>query len=107
LIETPEPLWRWRMLPQEETDADGTKYYVLKPQDALSVVSGPGSNFVRQFITTTGGGRILALLHPNPPGTRVELLLRRHTHELFGETPVAPVPLLTVSLAKAPWEEVQ
>ena len=105
LLETPEPLWRWRPVPQEVPDDAGTRRFELVPQCWLDVEETAGGDVVAQFVVTTGGSRALILLWPPARGNALYLDLRRHHHRLFErDTTVQTVPLLNVPLGMAPWE---
>jgi hypothetical protein len=110
LLETPEPLWRWRAVPQEVTDRHGTRRYQLRPQAWLDVVETPSDGQrVLRFVHSTSGDRTLVMLQPTAlvSGGTLSLALRRAHHPLFeGEPAPAPAPLCTITLhIKAPWEE--
>ncbi len=107
LLETPEPLWRWRDIPAEVTDAHGVQRYQLQPQAWLAVVETPaGESLVARFVHATDGGRTLVVLKPNTRGSTLALALRRSHHQLFeGDTTAENATLVTASLAMAPWED--
>ncbi|AIQ11505.1 hypothetical protein [Paenibacillus durus] len=107
LIETTEPLWRWRDVPQEVTDSHGTRRYQLQPVTWLDVIETPaGVRLVSRFVRSSGGGRTLVVLKPSARGGTLSLALRRTYHILFeGYTAVKTASLTTVSLAMAPWED--
>src|SRR5213079_929685 len=69
LLETLEPLWRFRGVPEEVPDDTGTRHYKLKSEPWLDVVevinAGP---LVSRFVFSAGGGRTLVLLGPNARG---------------------------------------
>ena len=106
LLETPEPLWRWRPVPREVPDEAGTRRFQLVPQCWLDVEETTMGDVVAQFIVTPGGSRALALLRPPARGKTLQLDLRRHPHRLFEGNPAVqpPLTLLNIPLATAPWE---
>lgn len=107
LIETTEPLWRWRDVPQEVRDSHGTRRYQLQPAVWLDVIeTTAGVRLVSRFIRSSGGGRTLVVLKPSARGGTLSLALRHTHHTLFeGTTAVRTASLKTVSLAMAPWED--
>ncbi|MDC0759247.1 hypothetical protein POF51_00935 [Brevibacillus sp. AG] len=107
LIETTEPLWRWRDVPQEVIDQHGTRRYQQQPCAWLDVFETSASmRLVSRFVHSSGGGRALVVLNPSSGGGTLSLTLRRTHHTLFeGNTAVKTAVLKTVSLAMAPWED--
>jgi hypothetical protein len=110
LLETPEPVWRWRSVPEQVTDKHGTRRYQLKSQAWLDMIETPvDGTRVRRFIHSSSGDRTLVILQPLPSGTggTLSLALRRAHHPLFeGGSAPALASLCTISLAAmAPWEE--
>jgi hypothetical protein len=105
LLETPEPVWRFRDTPAELLDADGTKRWQLSPTPWLEVADSPA---VRGFIRSTDGGRTLALLVPQIAvgGGTVALSLRRIHHPMLEGDVAAPVAelLAEVLRPRATWE---
>lgn len=107
LLETPEPLWRWRQVPVEVTDSHGTRRYQLQPQPWLDVVETPaGGPLVSRFVHSTDGGRTLVMLQPAARGGTLTLALRRTHHPLFeGDQAAETAALAAITLAMAPWED--
>lgn len=105
LIETTEPLWRWRDVPQEVTDEDGN-YYQLQPQPWLDVFETPiDGAVVSRLVASTGGCRTMIIFNSAARGGTLSLSLRRYHHSLFeGDNSVETAALQVVNLAKAPWE---
>jgi hypothetical protein len=108
LLETPEPLWRLRDVPKEVTDTEGTRRYQLQPQPWLDVVEAPaGGSLVSRLVYSTSADRTLVILGPVARGGMLHLALRRAHHPLFeGSEAIETAVLATVSLAKAPWEDL-
>lgn len=106
LLETTEPLWRWRQVPEEVTDQAGTRRWQLRPKPWLDVIEPSGAaSVVTRFVSSAGGGRTLALLRPGARGGTLNLALRQTHHDLFdGDHAVETTKLATASLAMAPWE---
>jgi hypothetical protein len=106
LLETTEPLWRWRQVPEEVTDQAGTRRWKLQPKPWLDVIETPGDvQVVTRFISSAGGGRTLVLLRPGARGATLNVALRQTHHVLFeGYPTVETAKLVTASLAMAPWE---
>jgi hypothetical protein len=106
LIETPEPLWRWRDTPQGVTDA-GTQRYIMGPTVWLDVIETPDATpLVIRFVSSAGGGRTLVVLAPNARGAVLKLALRRTNSPLIeGDKAVETVQLIAASLTAAPWED--
>lgn len=109
LIETPEPIWRWRTVPQEVTDEHGTRRYQLKQQSRLKMVeTTAGEQQVLRFFHSTSRDRTLAILKPSVTvsGGSLSLALRLIHHPLFEGSlpPEELIPLITLSM-QAPWEE--
>jgi hypothetical protein len=106
LLETPEPLWRFRDIPEELEDEDGVKRWQLSPKAWLEVADSPA---VVEFVHSTDGGRTLALLDPQIAvgGGNLSLALRRIHHPMFEGAVGSPPPqdLLSATLApRATWE---
>jgi hypothetical protein len=105
LLETPEPLWRFRRIPAELSDGDGTKRWQLSPTPWLEVADSPA---VLGFVRSTDGGRTLALLDPQiaVAGGNVSLSLRRIHHPMLeGDVAAPTADLLTEVLQpRATWE---
>jgi hypothetical protein len=109
LLETPEPLWRFRDIPEELPDGAGTKRWQLSPKPWLEVIdSEPGGPAVTGFVRSTDGGRTLALLDSQIAvgGGNVSLSLRRYRHAMFeGDAATPTAELLAAALApRATWE---
>jgi hypothetical protein len=112
LIETPEPLWRTRDVPQEVSDATGTRRFALQASPWLSVVETPlAGSVVSRLVRTTEGARTLVLLTPAvaQAGGTLALALARGHHELFeGDSGVELAGLGQLPLpTAAPWEAGQ
>ena len=109
LIETPEPLWRARDVPDEVTDSAGTRRFALQSRPWLSVLESPvGASVASRFVHTTDGARTLVILTPAiaQTGGTLALAASRAHHELFeGDTGAQTVGLgqLAVPIG-APWE---
>ena len=109
LLETPEPLWRFRDIPEELPDGAGTKRWQLNPKPWLEVIdSQAGGPAVLGLVRSTDGGRTLALLHPQIAviGGDVSLSLRRYHHPMFeGDLATPTQKLLVATLApRYSWE---
>lgn len=106
LIETPEPLWRSRDVPELGDDGDGIKRYRMVPKPWLEVIeTTAGARQVSCFVHSTEGGRTLVLLLPNARGATMTLGLQRTHHQAVeGDSAVEMVTLLSVGLAHPPWE---
>ncbi|HJW91692.1 MAG TPA: hypothetical protein VJ436_13710 [Anaerolineales bacterium] len=107
LLDLPEPLWRWRLIPQKEigSDPNKTERYVLRREAWLELVEIPSVRFVHRFIYTPGGGRTLVIFQPGILGVTVEFAIRKTLNEtLDGATGSVTLPLRPISLAGAPWE---
>ncbi len=105
LLDTPEPLWRWRDVPTEVTDPAGTRRWELRRQPWLDVVDTPaGSLPVTRFIHSTDGARTLVMLSPLIfLNGSVSLSLRRSRHPVFeGDAGVETTPLVTTRLTVLP-----
>jgi hypothetical protein len=107
LLETPEPLWRQREVPNEVVDEDGTRRFQMVAEPWLGVVAAPAAApLVERLVRSTDGSRTLVLLQPGARGGSLGLSLRRLHHPLFEAGPAPdPWPLVTADLAQAPWEE--
>jgi hypothetical protein len=104
LIETPEPLWRERMVPGLVGDAQGTQRYQLVPAPWIGVTE-TSAGQVTSLVHSTEGGRTLALLRENARGATVTLSLQRHRHLLIeGDETVETTTLFTAALVAPPWE---
>ena len=106
LLETPEPLWRFRDIPEELEDEDGVKRFAAEPEGVARGGRLPSRGRVRH---STDGGRTLALLDPQIAvvGGNVSLSLRRIHHPMFEGAVGSPPPqdLLGATLApRATWE---
>lgn len=107
LIEAPEPLWRWRDVPREVADQDGTRRFELRPAAWLEVAAGTPAA-VSALVRSTGGTRTLVRVSPlagaTPP--TLTLWLRRLPLPLFeAGGSIEQQPLATIDLAaRAPWE---
>jgi hypothetical protein len=108
LLETPEPLWRARGVPQEVQDGQGTSRYQLVPQAWLDVIeTPPAAPLVVRLVHSTDGGRTLAMLGPAARGGTLNLALRRTHHPLFEDDTVSTIAsLVSAVLTAAPWEEL-
>lgn len=111
MIETTEPLWRDRGVPQELPDAHGTCRYQLQSQPWLEVTENESAagRLVSRFVRATSGDRTLAILEPWVPNTggALSLELCRHHHRLFeGDTDDEDALLVALHLdPRAPWEQ--
>ena len=109
LLETPEPLWRWRDVPAPVKDEHGmTRQYRLQPTPWLDIIETPtAGRLVTRLIYSVDGARTLALLDGARGGT-LSLALRRTFHSLF-EGPKPPPPaihtLVAATLDSAPGEK--
>ena len=111
LLETPEPLWRERQIPEIVTepvgDPNAVRRYKLVPRPWLDLVeTTAGAAQVARFVHSTDGGRTLAVLQPTARGATLNLALRRTHHPLFeGDALLETAPVVAASLMKAPWED--
>ncbi|MFE7375673.1 hypothetical protein ACFU6E_13400 [Bacillus cereus] len=107
LIETTEPIWRWRDVPEEVKDEHDTYRYELVSEVWLDMFeSTAGNKLVSRFVYSTSCDRTLVILKPASKGSKLPLSLRRYNHKLFeGNTNTEVVELQPVSLEKAPWED--
>ncbi len=107
LVETPEPLWRWRDVPREVPDSRGTRRYQLRPQPWLDVVATSERDpLILGFVHSTDGARTLVMLQAAARGQLLGLELRRTHQTLFeGNQDEEKAALAAVSLATAPWED--
>jgi hypothetical protein len=106
LLETPEPLWRWRDVPEHVTDPNGTRRWELRQQASLEVGDTGAAGTPTRLVHSTDGARTVVVLSPFviATGGRVALELRRMHHPLFeGDVAVEREPLVTLKLARPPW----
>jgi hypothetical protein len=107
LLNLPEPLWRWRQVPEKHIDPNDplkTESYLLKQQAWLELVES-GGPVARGITYTPGGGRSLVVLQPNARGGSLDLAVRRTRVKLLdGSEGVDNLPLRSLPLAQAPWE---
>jgi hypothetical protein len=62
---------------------------------------------VNRFVYSTSGARTLVLLNANMRGRTLHLVLQRNYSGLLDPPATSgPAPLLSASLAQAPWEDV-
>jgi hypothetical protein len=110
-IETTEPQWRTRGVPElvlsSPGDPDGIKHYRMVQRPWLDLTeSSAGPARVSRFVHSTDGARTLAILKPGVRGGTLKISLRRLPHPLFEGGGATTVALLaTVDLTKAPWED--
>ncbi len=112
LIDSSEPLVRFRNLPVAESDPHPphSTAYVMRPVKWLTLEAAPGAaSKVDKIIFAPGGQRALVTLQANARGTSLKLLLRSialTAPYLDGPSAVDGVtPILDTILARAPWEE--
>jgi hypothetical protein len=106
LLETPEPHWRVRSVPQgaKGNDAAPIKRNRLVPARWLEIAE-PGP-LVTRLIFSTAKDRTLIFLASNARGATLNLSLHRTFHPLIEAQPSPPdADLLSVELKSAPWEE--
>jgi large repetitive protein len=108
LIDTPEPLWRSRLEPQEkqpDPNPLGLTRWALLPTPWLEPVE-TSVGVVQRFVRDTSGARTLVLLNAGQRGKTLELKLRRHVRELVDNAATATLHanLLSAPLLRAPWE---
>ena len=113
LIDSSEPMWRNRPIPTKMTDPGpaAAQRYDLDPQPWLSLDQQAGGDpIVDHIVAAPGGQRALITLKPNSRGKHIKLGLRRIAHlEPYLDGPGAIDQfsnILDLSLAAAPWEEV-
>lgn len=103
LVEAPERLWRERMVPSEKT-VDGVTAYVRDVQQWLSVADRSEPQTVARLVWTTGGTRMIAILHPNARGKLLRLDLVRTHHTLYEGDTGGPSGRIAEFRLTAPWE---
>lgn len=104
LVETLEPVFRRRGVPELLTDVEGRKAYrrVARPSLELRDVAAPVAT---RIVATTGGMRTLFLVPPNARDGTLRLVLRRTFHLLAdGRSGVRDAPAGEFVLAAPPWE---
>jgi hypothetical protein len=109
LLESPEPLWRERDMPQEVSDAHGTRRFELRSQRWLEVTETPSAAAIAtRLIHPTDGARTLVMLAPQVAGSggALSLGLRRLRHPLLdGDSTIEIADLGSIAIpARAPWE---
>lgn len=110
LIDSPEPLWRWRQVPHEIMDAerpDRVKWWRLQDTLWLELIEAPTEGaIVSRFAYNQGGARTLVLLKPNARGGRLNVSLKKTPHHLLDtDMNGLTLPLIVANLEAAPWEE--
>lgn len=108
LIDTPEPLWRSRLEPQEkqpDPNPLGLTSWALLPTPWLEPVE-TSAGVVQRFVRDTSGARTLVLLNSGQREKTLELKLRRHVRRLVdnADTATLHAELLSAPLLRAPWE---
>ena len=113
LIDTPEPLWRKRPFPDEETvtsDSGDMIQWVMKDKPELELVEAADTAAVMQMSHTNGGARTIVYLKPGAAGTQLHLQMKKH---LFSVSPadydaaanVQLFEVMNIQLpAEAPWD---
>ncbi|GAB4539781.1 MAG: hypothetical protein Kow0063_28910 [Anaerolineae bacterium] len=109
LLDLPEPLWRWRLVPQKVIDASDPnrgERYELRREAWLELVEMAPGGLVRHFLYTPGGGRTLVIFQPEVPAAELKLGIRKNFNETLDSTAEKdPLPLRTISIGQPPWRE--
>lgn len=104
LVETPEPAWRSREIPEEVADALGNKACRLVPRPWLELVEDAPAAASR-VLRSGGGMRTLFLLPPGARGRSLHLSLLRTRYPLpDGVSGQERLPAGEVRLSAPPWE---
>jgi len=107
LIDSPEPLWRYRPEPTlltESSDAGDIKHWALAPTAWLEIVES-GTSAAARFVSSPGGARTLMFVSPG--ATSANLVLRQHELGVLQATPAFwDSPILSGALPPSPpWVE--
>ena len=114
LIETPEPLWRKRPYPDEETvpsESGEMKHWIMKDKAEMEVIEAADTSVVQKIVRTQGGARTIVYLKNDAAGKQIHLQLKKHTftHVMadYGTPATFTVfDVLNIKLpAVAPWNE--
>jgi hypothetical protein len=107
LIDSPEPLWRYRPEPTlltETSDAGDIQHWALAPTTWLEIAES-GTTAAARFVRSPGGARTLMMVTPG--ATAANLFLRQHELGVLQAIPAfVDSPILSGAMpASPPWVE--